>query len=180
VYIMQRRKLFASVLADEVAALLKEEKGGEFQIVYRPNAPASEAGEYRELLADMRKKELARGCTLAGPQLDDFSLLLNGSLMRSYASSGQRRKISVYLKLAAYALLRKRGEESGRAMLVVLVDDVTGELDSANRELFFERIKSADQAFFTFTERPREAAFRGAEMYDVGGGKVSPAQNGVA
>ena len=51
--------------------------------------------------------------------------------------------------MAAFALLRHQG-----APVVALVDDVTGELDEHARNCFFNLLKTADQAFYTFTEAP--------------------------
>ena len=172
VYIMQRRRFFASLLADEASSLLPD--GERFSIVYRPDAPADSIDDYRTRLAAERDKEFKRGCTASGPQLDDFLFLLDNQPMRSFASSGERRKLAVTLKLAAYSILRKRRAAGRNIQLAVLVDDVTGELDAANRELFFEQIKSADQAFFTFTGVPTDPVFSGASMFAIADCSAKP------
>jgi len=164
-YVMQRRKLFANLIADESAELLKDDPDAEFRVQYRPDAWAESAGELRERFRLDRDREIKRGCTLSGPQLDDFLFTLRGEPMRSFASSGQRRKIAVCLKLAAYNLLRRKS--GGKRPLVVLVDDVTGELDAANRERFLDQVKTADQAFFTFTSTPKDAVFAAAQKFAV-------------
>jgi len=169
-YVMQRRKLFANLVAAETAELLKDDPDAEFAVQYRPNAWVDSAAELRDQLCMDRDKEIKRGCTLSGPQLDDFLFTLRGAAMRSFASSGQRRKIAVCLKMAAYSLLRRKS--GGKQPLVVLVDDVTGELDAANRERFLEQVKTADQAFFTFTSMPTDAAFAVSEKFAVNNSNV--------
>ena len=47
--------------------------------------------------------------------------------------------------------------------MLVLADDVTGELDAENTRRFFELTQVADQAFFTFTRRPEEPFFSTAQ-----------------
>jgi recombinational DNA repair ATPase RecF len=56
--------------------------------------------------------------------------------------------------------------------IVVLVDDVTGELDSKIKESFFNVINKAEQIFFTFTEKPEETFFKDAKTYKVENGTV--------
>lgn len=170
-YVIQRRKLFAAMVAAETAELLKADPDADFAILYRPDAWADSADELRERLRLDREREIKRGCTMSGPQLDDFLLTLRGEPMRSFASSGQRRKIAVCLKMAAYNLLRRKS--GGKRPLVVLVDDVTGELDAANRERFLEQVKTADQAFFTFTSVPNDAAFTAAEKFAVDNSNIT-------
>ena len=121
------------------------------------------AEEYRSLLEKTREKEIVRGCTGSGPQLDEFEFLLNGKQLRYYGSTGQIRLISLLLKLAEFNLVRRSAKEK----VAVLVDDVTGELDEENKIRFFETISDADQQFYTFTEFPSLAFFADAEEIPV-------------
>ena len=54
------------------------------------------------------------------------------------------------LRLAEFNLVKRHCDQK----IVVLADDVTGELDQYNRDLFFESVENADQRFFTFTSFP--------------------------
>jgi DNA replication and repair protein RecF len=102
------------------------------------------------MFAARRDSELRRQCTLCGPQLDEFDLFLDGKLLRTYGSTGQVRLSALLLKLAQYRIVRA----SSGVPLAVLVDDVTGELDADNLQLFFNTISGAQQAFFTFADKP--------------------------
>ena len=146
--IAARRRVYASLVEKEVSRLLGEETGSEFSIRCKIDYPEN-AGEYLALLGKNREKERLRACTCIGPQLDEFEFLLDGRPLRSYGSTGQIRMIALLLKLAEFNLFRRAGSR-----LVVLADDVTGELDERNRTLFLNTIQSADQRFFTFTEMP--------------------------
>lgn len=147
-FIAQRRRHYASAAAARVAELLGDR--GEFQIVYRTDC-AGNVAEQRKLLESKRESELRRQCTLSGCQLDEFDLIYNGKLLRTYGSAGQIRLISLLLKMAQFQLIR----QNSAAPLAVLADDVTGELDNVNLRLFLDMTATADQVFFTFAEAPR-------------------------
>lgn len=147
-HIARRRRHYATITAEKVMSLL--DGVGEFKIVYKSDTPDS-AAEYRELLASRKDSELRRQCTLCGIQLDEFELFYNGKLVRTYGSTGQIRLLSLLLKLAQYQIIRTNSP----IPLAVLVDDVTGELDDTNLELFLNTISNAKQSFFTFAEAPR-------------------------
>jgi len=150
------RREYAAMLEKEVNKLLAPR--GFFGVRCRFSAP-EDAGEYLKLLASERARELRRGATLCGPHLDDFELTLDGRDLRRCGSNGQIRLVSLYLKLAEFALVRKLAE----LPVLVLADDVTGELDAANTRRFLELTQVADQAFFTFTRRPEEPFFATAQ-----------------
>ena len=150
------RREYAAMLEKEVNRLLAPR--GIFGVRCRFSAPEDE-GEYLKLLASERARELRRGATLSGPHLDDFEFLLDGKELRRCGSNGQIRLVALYLKLAEFALVRKLAE----LPVLVLADDVTGELDAANTRRFFELTQVADQAFFTFTRRPDEPFFSTAQ-----------------
>lgn len=147
-FIAEKRRRYAEETAGEVSRLLGSR--GTFQIIYRTDS-APDAAEHRKLLAEKREQELRRQCTLCGIQLDEFDLIFNGKLLRTYGSTGQIRLISLLLKMAQFQLVR----DHTSMPLAVLADDVTGELDEYNLQLFLNTISGADQTFFTFAETPR-------------------------
>ena len=150
------RREYAAMLEKEVNKLLSPR--GVFGVKCRFSAP-EDMEAYLKLLASERARELRRGATLCGPHLDDFELTLDGKELRRCGSNGQIRLVSLYLKLAEFALVRKLAE----LPVLVLADDVTGELDAENTRRFLELTQVADQAFFTFTRRPEEPFFSTAQ-----------------
>jgi len=78
----------------------------------------------RARLAEVRPRELDRCTTLAGPQLDDVKVLLDGRPARTYGSRGQIRSLVLALKLAEMVAARARGE-----VPLFLIDDLSSELD---------------------------------------------------
>jgi len=146
-FIAARRRYYAQIIGEKVLTLLRGK--GEFKILYRTDTAESTA-EHLELLKSKRESERKRQCTMCGPQLDDFELIFNGKLLRTYGSTGQIRLISLLLKLAQFQVVKSAAD----APVAVLVDDVTGELDEDNLQLFLETIATARQSFFTFADEP--------------------------
>lgn len=157
------RREYAAMVEREVNKLLGV--SGKFGVRCRFSAPEDE-GAFAELLEREREKELRRGVTLYGPHLDEFEFSLDGKPLRSCGSTGQIRLLSLFLKLAEFALVRKLAD----LPVLVLADDVTGELDAENARRFFELTQVADQAFFTFAIEPASEFFAGARRLALGGG----------
>ena len=143
------RREYAALIEKEVNKLLRKHDQLKFSIRYRNDFPENEE-EYLEKLAANRKYEILRGCTRNGPQLDEFEFYLNEKSVRSYASTGQIRILSLLLKLAEFNLIRQHCDQQ----VIVLADDVTGELDAFNRDRFFDIVSDASQQFYTFTAFP--------------------------
>jgi len=146
VFIRAMRQKYAALVEIEVNQLLATAGDGDFVIAYTPEYPG-DVKEYSREFDKIRDKELYRGFTLMGPHLDDFELIYHGKNVRLYGSTGQVRILSLLLKLAEFLLVKANNLQK----TVVLVDDVTGDLDQRNTELFFSVIAGADQQFFTFT-----------------------------
>ncbi|RME22204.1 MAG: DNA replication/repair protein RecF [Deltaproteobacteria bacterium] len=100
-------------------------------------------------LAAHREDELRRGRVLVGPHRDDVLIELNGRLARHYASQGQARSIVLALKLAELDAARARGEAP-----MLLVDDLTSELDRGRMERFVEVLAGLDNQVWMTTTDP--------------------------
>ena len=153
------RREYAAMVEKEVNALLG---GRRFSVEPRFSAP-EDPGAFLELLRRDADRELRRGVTLYGPHLDDFEMSLDGKPLRSCGSTGQIRMVSLYLKLAEFSLVKRLSE----LPVLVLADDVTGELDAENTGRFLELTRVADQAFFTFAVRPENAFFAAAQELEL-------------
>jgi DNA replication and repair protein RecF len=102
-----------------------------------------------KLIAD-RRRDLARGATSSGPHVDDLGLVLDGKPARLYASQGQLRAIVLALKIAEIEFLRDKLSDAP----VLLLDDVSSELDPTRNAQLFDFLKSVPcQAFITTTHR---------------------------
>jgi DNA replication and repair protein RecF len=126
------------------------------RLAYRPRSDADDAELLTAELAERRDGDLARGYTGWGPHLDEVAIELDDRAVRRYGSQGQQR-------LALLALLfaeRQALLDDGRPPPLMLLDDVTSELDSERRALLVERLGDGGQALITATE-PEQLPARG-------------------
>ncbi|UWX57635.1 DNA replication and repair protein RecF [Chlorobaculum sp. MV4-Y] len=103
------------------------------------------SARYRSL----KRQELLRRQTLAGPHRDDLLLHLNGREIRKYASQGQQRAFLVAMKMTLHAYLHEHSEE----MPVTLLDDLFSELDAKVSALMLDTLSSKGQVIITSTEK---------------------------
>jgi len=101
---------------------------------------------FRAALARLRRAEVDRGITLAGPHRDDLVLELNDLPARGYASHGESWSFALSLKLAAAAVLRR---ESSTGDPVLILDDVFAELDESRRGRLAAAIDGFEQVLIT-------------------------------
>ena len=101
---------------------------------------------FRAALARLRRAEVERGITLAGPHRDDLVLGLNDLPARGYASHGESWSFALSLKLAAAAVLRR---ESSTGDPVLILDDVFAELDESRRGRLAAAIEGFEQVLIT-------------------------------
>jgi len=110
-------------------------------------APPTPQQAYETLLAALgrvRKQELERGITLAGPHRDELTLRLGPLPAKGYASHGESWSFALALRLASYELLRADGGEP-----VLVLDDVFAELDARRRERLAALVAPGEQVLVT-------------------------------
>ncbi len=141
------------------AARLVEALGGAFErmapaglallATYEPGGAEDEATLLRELRA-RRELDHRRGAATYGPQRDDLGLSLDGRSVRRHASQGQQRLVTLALKAAELACVREvRGVHP-----VLLLDDVSSELDSERTERALAFLTMTASQVFLTTTRP--------------------------
>jgi DNA replication and repair protein RecF len=147
----------------------------EFRLEYRPSVPVAEDSNaveknFRDSLAASQAKERATAVTAAGPHRDDFSLLIDGVDMGTFASRGQARTIALTLRLAEAAYLSAVRHEAP----IILLDDVLSEMDASRRLRVMEQVTQYQQVLITTTDLEPVRDFFGpaASYFRVGEGKV--------
>jgi len=95
-------------------------------------------------------KDRARGFTTDGPHGDDLELRLHEVGARHHGSQGQHRTIVLALKTAELELLSER---TGRVP-ILLLDDVSSELDRSRNRRFFEVLSHAGGQVLLTTTHP--------------------------
>ena len=151
-------------------------EGRKLKIIYqssvfkstRPEAVTSQI--FQEKLDQSYSKDLQRGMTQIGPHRDDLFILLNGKSLNSFGSEGQCRLASLVLKMtAAEQLIENNSTEN----VVLLIDDVLGELDEGRKEAFLKTILRGDQIFIACTEIPEYCKTLDYSAYKVEHGTVT-------
>ncbi len=122
---------------------------GEAAVHYRPRSEAASAAELVAELGARRESDVARGYSGWGPHLDELAFEADGRSVRRYASQGQQRIALLALLFAERSALLA----DGRPPPLMLLDDVTSELDGDRRALLVERLaEGAGQSLITATE----------------------------
>ncbi|HMR74681.1 MAG TPA: DNA replication and repair protein RecF [Polyangiaceae bacterium] len=98
----------------------------------------------------VRTDDLRRGRATFGPQRDDLELFVDGRSARGHASQGQQRVLTLALKLAELACLR----QARRAHPILLLDDVSSELDPARTGAVYRLLEGSQSQVFVTTTRP--------------------------
>jgi recF protein len=118
-------------------------------------------------LKECRREDIKAGMTTVGPHRDDIEILLNGRSARSFGSQGQQRSCVLALKLAECELLE---EISGEAP-VVLLDDVTSELDQHRRNYLLSHLQGK-QVFITCCDDLAFAETEKGRVFRICAGKI--------
>jgi DNA replication and repair protein RecF len=149
---------------------------GEVRLRYRPRSEASEPSELAAELAARRESDLARGFTTHGPHLDELAIERSERALRRYGSQGEHRLGLLALIFAEREVLLSEG----RPPPLLLLDDVTSELDPDRRRALCELlVAGAGQALITATESsqlPAECPRRDLALRD---GRVISAVEGA-
>lgn len=104
--------------------------------------------QVHQALEQAVKDELRRGTTLVGPHRDDLEFSLNGKPLNHHGSQGEQRTFILALKMAEIESMKCRWKNPP----VLLLDDMTSELDRGRNGNFINFLKEKDmQVFLTTT-----------------------------
>ena len=174
--VTEYRKSFAERIIKKASLLHSEISGGKEELTAKYKTVISEIDNLREnelkneLLTEMNKqaeREIFLGQAVVGPHRDDILFFINGKSAKAFASQGQQRTIVLALKLAQKELFLEETDEEP----VLLLDDITGELDILRREYLFSNIKDS-QVFITCTDTDRIDKADGAKYFKIENGTV--------
>lgn len=180
IYDVQLATLGIEIVAARVAYLaeIADELGRAFTAIarvdprasvrYRSTIDATVDGVVAQLRAS-RARDLVTQATHVGPHRDDLVFELDDRDAGAFASQGQTRAIMLAWKTAELAVLaRTRGD-----LPILLLDDVSSELDAARNEYLFEHLaKQAGQCFITTTHEGHVLLGRDRADYRVEDGRI--------
>lgn len=124
---------------------------------YTPAGEISSSGDEDTLIASYlegyqksRRMDLARGTTSLGPHRDVLHFELAEQPAANFASQGQLRAMILAWKTAEMQLLASLHEDPP----VLLLDDVSSELDPTRNEYLFEFLRKRENQCFITTTHP--------------------------
>ena len=121
-------------------------------------------------LADSLEQDLMRGFTTVGPHADDLRAGVRRTLAKHHASQGQHRALVLALKVAELSVLAARK----RRTPVLLLDDVSSELDRSRNRRFFQLLERlGGQVFLTTTHREFILLDEARRDFQLEAGRVS-------
>ena len=128
---------------------------------------SDEEEDYRRGLAENESREQLLKVCLTGPHRDDLAITVKGMPAAEALSRGYRRRTAIALMLASSdGVRRKLGKEP-----VLLLDEVTAELDEEGRGVLFAALAARRTQAFAATAEPFIGGFPGA-VYSVSEGRV--------
>lgn len=123
--------------------------GASLSVSYAAGAPEPRE-QFLAALAASRPIDARRGSARVGPHRDDLALVLGGQPVRGIASQGQQRLVVLALKAAEIDVI----EEIKGVRPLLLLDDVSSELDRSRTAALFEFVGLQDGQIFLTTTRP--------------------------
>ena len=110
-----------------------------------------ERGDLRNLLAEVRERDLILGYTSRGVHKDELEMLLGEYPMKRIGSQGQNKTFLIALKLAQFDYLKRNGHTTP----LLLLDDVFDKLDARRMERIISLVSQErfGQIFVTDTNR---------------------------
>ncbi len=176
--LMRARRDFLAALAPRFRAAFEAitQTGLEVDIQYAPSVGISDAEDsdlatvILAALAASRGRDRARGVTSVGPHRDDLAFLFRGHPAAAFASQGQLRALVLAWKTAEMDLLAQTyGDDP-----VLLLDDVSSELDPQRNEYLFQFLRSRGGQCFITTTHPRHVLLSEDRVdYEVHAGRVT-------
>jgi DNA replication and repair protein RecF len=172
VEIIAARTRFIATLGPELAAAFAAitRTGLVARASYATRLAGETAAGIEAQLRAGRARDLASQSTQLGPHRDDVLLELDGREAGSFASQGQLRAIMLAWKTAELTVLgRVHGD-----LPILLLDDVSSELDPSRNEYLFEHLaKLAGQCFITTTHAGHVLLRHDRADYRIAAGQIS-------
>jgi DNA replication and repair protein RecF len=150
--LFEHRKQFVERFAPLFAEYYAEISGSREQVAVQYESDL-EGHNFAILLEEVREKDRVLQRTTVGPHKDDLRLLMDGQLVKKFASQGQLKSFLLALRLAQYDVLRQEKDTAP----ILLLDDIFDKLDAQRvRQLVGLLIRRAfGQTFITDTQLER-------------------------
>ena len=144
--IIIRRNQFLKELEPHINMKLKEISAlqEEINVYYKPNVYVEDIEKEFNAAVDIDKNAKT---TTKGPHKDDIIFNLNNMDASVYGSQGQQRSIALAVKLGLADYIKKINEK-----IIIILDDVFGELDLNRQNQLLQAVCGDSQVFITTTD----------------------------
>ena len=151
-YIFNKRKEFINELVPITQQYYNILSGNKEQIDLRYRSHLSQ-GNFRLLLKQNLKRDIALEYTYAGIHRDDLDMLINGQPIRKFGSQGQQKSFLIALKFAQHDFIR----DHLKVKPLLLLDDIFDKLDPQRVEKLVGMVSQDrfGQIFITHTNEQR-------------------------
>jgi len=151
-YIFESRKKAVAELIPHISRMCSHLSGSneDMTMEYESELLQSEMGR---LLANNAERDRMLRRTSAGVHRDDIVFLMNGHVIRKFASQGQQKSFLISLKLGLYRWLKEKKSVAP----FLLLDDIFDKLDKERSARLLELVAHDDfsQVFITDTQQQR-------------------------
>jgi DNA replication and repair protein RecF len=147
---VEREKIITqiSTLAEYYFRLLSSTNNS-IEVRYYNNCNVTKTNDVLTVLQKNLTNDLHLRTTSKGPQRDTYEIFINGNEFKSFASQGQKRIMSIAIKLAEKDIV----EEQSFKRVVLCLDDVFSELDKKRRSNLLSILGDNNQVIITVVEK---------------------------
>jgi DNA replication and repair protein RecF len=147
--VIEARRSYVAELAPLVATSFAAITRTGLALAIAYDCELADAAGFLATLQESRTKDRVRQTTSVGPHRDDLRFTLDGHPAEQFASQGQLRAAVLAWKASEIQLITQTREQTP----ILLLDDVSSELDSQRNSFLFEYLCTmAGQCFITTTD----------------------------
>ena len=165
--LIRYRSMYVASLNELLPGIVERLTGSKTscRLIYKPFAKpdGSFVDKAKKIYKEALEGDFQRGFTGNGPHREDFSFQLNGKDIAEFGSQGENRTAALALKLAPYFLVEGEAKKP-----IIVLDDVTSELDANRVERLISLLREMGQVFITATKLEID----GASHIDVSDNKA--------
>lgn len=171
--IVRRREEYVRRMKPHISRIYKLTSGidSDIGVLYRCSFEAGKdpgEGLKNELRSNFERDRI-RGHTTAGPHRDLLSFTILGKDASTYASQGEAKNLAFALKASEIGLI----QESLGKTPILLLDDVTSELDERRKKFIFRLLREFTGQVFITTTSKKEIQLEGEmKEFHIKGGRV--------
>ncbi len=139
-------------------------------LIYKTDFNYKNRDDFLSKLKSKQKREILYKRTLTGPHFDDYKIITNDKEIKFFGSQGEIRLFTLAMKIAHIIYVK----ETTNNYPILLLDDISSELDSNRKEFLFNFLKTIDsQIFITTTAINHIPKLENMDFLEIKNGKTN-------